>query len=126
MLPTKYRLTRMKDFEILFKEGKFVGGKFVTVKIWKIDPEKYPRRKYTKEDLKIGFVVSKKIDKRAVIRNGAKRKMREVVRLVLKEEKFAVGFMVLIMAKKEILGVDYGEIERDVISVLKRARIFKD
>ena len=55
MLPKEYRLKRMKDFEILFKEGWFVNDEFLTAKIWKITPEKYPKRDYKEDDLKIGF-----------------------------------------------------------------------
>ena len=113
----------MKDFDILFKEGKFVGGQFLTVKYWKIEPDKYPRREYSTEDLKIGFVVGKKVHKSAVKRNRIKRQIREVVRLLLKENKLKTGFHVAFIAKPEILGVEYGEIEKDVLSVLKRSSI---
>ncbi len=111
----------MKDFDILFKEGCFVGGKYVVAKVWKIDPSKYPGREYTNNDLKIGFVVGVKVSKSAVKRNGAKRKMREVVRLLIKEERVVHGYMVSIMGKKEIIGAKYEDIEVDVVSVLKKA-----
>ena len=113
----------MKDFDILFKEGRFVGGALVTMKMWKIDPEKYPLRKYSVDDLKIGFVVSKKVHKSAVKRNRLKRQMREVVRLLLKENKLKHGFMISIMAKAEMLGKTYKEIEESVVGGLKRAGV---
>ncbi len=123
MLPKENRLKHMKDFDILFKEGRFVGGQFLTVKYWKTEPEKYPRRKYDIKDLKIGFVVGKKVHKSAVKRNKLKRQMREVVRLLLKENKLKTGFHVAFIAKPEIFGVEYGEIEKDVLGVLKRSSI---
>ena len=123
MIPKEFRLKKMKDFDILFKEGKFVNDKIVSVKIWQIDPNKYPRRKYTKNDLKIGFVVGVKIDKRAVIRNRLKRQMREVVRLLLKNNKLQNGFHLLIIAKPEILNKTYQEIEKSIISLLKKGRV---
>lgn len=115
----------MKDFEILFKEGQFVGGSLLTAKVWRIEPEKYPRRGYTREDLKIGFVVSTKVSKSAVKRNRVKRQMREVVRLLLKEGKVKCGFMIAIMAKPEIMGKEYEEIERSVVELLRRARVIE-
>ena len=121
MLPRQHRLKHMKDFEILFREGRFVGGDLVTAKVWQIDPDKYPRRKYSTEDLKIGFVVSTKVSKSAVKRNRAKRQMREVVRLLLKEDKVKSGFMIAIMAKGNMLGVDYKEIEKSVVGLLKKS-----
>ena len=120
MLPRENRLKHMKDFDILFKEGKFVGGQFLTVKIWKIQPDKYPRRNYTVGDLKIGFVVGKKVHKSAVKRNRIKRQMREVVRLLLKENKLKIGYHVAFIAKPEILEKEYGEIEKDVVVVLQK------
>ena len=87
MLPKEYRLKQMKDFEILFKEGRFVAGRIVNAKIWKIEPEKYPKRGYQDTDLKVGFVASVEHEKRAVARNRVKRQMRESVRLLVKDNK---------------------------------------
>lgn len=123
MLQDQYRLRRMKDFEILFKEGRFVGGQLVTLKAWKIEPEKYPRRNYSTDDLKIGFVVGTKVSKSAVKRNRVKRQMREVVRLLLKDGKIKKGYMVAIMAKPNIVGAEYREINDDIVQALKKARV---
>ena len=123
MLPTKYRLTKMKDFEILMKEGRFVNGKFLNAKIWKIEMEKYPRRKYTTDDLRIGFAVGLGVSKKAVARNRLKRQLREVVRLLLKDEKIKQGYHVLVMAKGNVVGKEYGEIEKEVNELLKRCGI---
>ena len=121
MLPRENRLKRMKDFEILFNEGRYFNYEFLSLKVWKIDPLKYPKRDYTKEDLKIGFTVGLKVSKSAVKRNRVKRQMREVVRLLLKEGKIKKGFMVAMVAKPEILEKEYIEIEKAVKGVFKRA-----
>lgn len=113
----------MKDYEILYKEGHFVTGKFCNAKVWVVKPEKYPRRDYKTSDLKIGFVVSAKISKSAVKRNRVKRQMREAVRLLLKEDKLNTGFMIAFMAKSNILEREYQEIAVDVTKILKRAKI---
>jgi len=120
MLPTKYRLVKMKDFEILMKEGRFVNGNFLNAKIWKIEPDKYPRRKYTVDDLHIGFAVGLGVSKKAVVRNRVKRQLREIVRLLLKDEKIKHGYHVLVMAKKEIVGKEYNEIKTETEILLKR------
>lgn len=123
MLPRENRLTKMKDFEILFKEGRFFSAPLLQAKVWKIDPNKYPRRKYSLEDLKIGFTVGLKIDKRAVVRNRLKRQMREIVRLLLKSDKLKSGLMLLLIAKKEMIGKEYGEIEKSVTEVLRKSNV---
>ena len=125
MLPNEYRLKRMKDFEILFKEGWFVAGNLLTAKIWKFNLEKYPKRDYKEDDLKIGFVVGLKVSKRAVDRNRLKRQMREVVRLLLKEVKIKNGFMIALMAKPEMLGVEYETVEKEVLNILKKGNLLK-
>jgi ribonuclease P protein component len=123
MLPTQYRLTKMKDFEILLKEGRFVNGKFLNAKIWKIEPEKYPRRKYTIDDLRIGFAVGLGVSKKAVVRNRIKRQMREIVRLMLKDGLLKHGYHVLIIAKGNVVGKEHQEIKSDVKTLLKNCGI---
>lgn len=118
-------MKRKKDFEILFADGQFVNGALMTMKVWKIDPAKYPRREFKVDDLKIGFVVGLKVSKSAVKRNRARRQMREVVRLLLKEDLLKRGFMVALVAKPVILGKEYEEIEKDMLQILKRASLVK-
>lgn len=125
MIPKEFRLKKMKDFEILFKEGRFVVDDFFTAKIWKINPDKYPRRKYTTEDLKIGFVVGLKVSKKAVVRNRIKRQMREVVRLLLKEDKIKSGFMLAIIAKPDAVDKDYGDLSKSILGILGKSYLLK-
>ena len=125
MLPNEYRLKRMKDFEILFKEGWFVGGNLLTAKVWKINVEKYQKRDYKESDLKIGLVVGLKVSKKAVDRNRLKRQMREVVRLLLKDGKIKTGYMVAIVAKPIMLGVEYETVEKEVLDILKKGSLLK-
>lgn len=113
----------MKDFEIVFREGRFVNGRLLQAKVWAIEPEKYPRRAYMRGDLLIGFVVGTKVSKRAVDRNRMKRQMREVVRLLLKDKKIKSGFVIAIIAKRDMLGKEYTEIEQSLLSVLGQAGV---
>ena len=125
MLPQKNKLRKMKEWEILFKEGRFVAGKLVNLKIWRVNPAKYPKRDFSDDDLKIGFAVGLKISKSAVKRNRVKRQMREVVRLLLKDKVLRKGFFVGVLAKPEIVGKEYDEIERDIVGVLKKSCILE-
>ena len=123
MLQDPYRLKRKRDFDILFTEGRFFPGNVVNAKVWRVNPEKYPKRGYTTEDLKIGFVVGVKVSKSAVKRNRAKRQMREVVRLLLKDERLDKGYHIAFVAKGNILGQPYDIITKDIVGILKKAGI---
>jgi len=65
---------------------------------------------------RFGFVISKKIDKRAVVRNRIKRLLREVVRKNL--EKIAAGFDVVFVARPSIVGKNYEEINLEFNKIL--------
>ena len=65
------------------------------------------------DDLKkFGFVVSKKISKKAVDRNRIRRILSEVVRKNL--EKFENGTRIVFLTKQEILGKKMEEIETEI------------
>lgn len=123
MLQDENRLKRMKDFEILFSEGRFVPGNLLNAKVWKIEPTKYPKRGYHDTDLKIGFVASVKHEKKAVGRNRAKRQMREVVRLLLKDKRIKEGYLIAFLSTPKVFGAEYTDIFKDIESILKKARL---
>jgi len=66
---------------------------------------------------KFGFIVSKKISKKAVDRNKIRRILSEVVRENL--EKFENGTRIIFLTKKEILGKKMKEIEKEVEKFMK-------
>lgn len=123
MLPRINRLTRTRDFELLFAQGRFAGGAFVTLKFWKIVPELEPRRELTVKDLKIGILVSKKVSKRAVVRNRLKRQVREIVREVLRKERLPKGYLLAFSVKAEAKDQPFAVLEADTLAVLTRARL---
>lgn len=111
MLSKKYRLTKTKDFENIFKRGKFFAEEFISLKA----------AKNNLEISRFGFIVGKKASKKAVKRNRVKRQMREIVRLRL--NKIKIGFDIIIMVRPEIVGKDYGKIERVMNNILIKAKL---
>ncbi len=71
--------------------------------------------------LRIGFVVSKRISKRAVDRNHVKRLLGEAIRPAL--EELSGGWDIVFSAKKEILVADLRTLEQDIPALLRRARL---
>lgn len=69
---------------------------------------------------KFGFVVSKKISKKAVDRNRIRRLLAEVVRENL--DKFEDGTRLVFLTKQEILGKSLVDIEREIKRMMGQTR----
>lgn len=114
MLPRSNRLTKKSDFENAFKKGSSFDEKIFFLKLARNDLS-YSR---------FGFVVSRKISKKAVIRNKIKRVLREIIRLELK--KIKTGFDAIIIAKPDITEKTYRQIEETIERVLRKSRLLKN
>jgi len=109
MLKKENRLKKKKDFDSIYKKGKTIAGKLVFLKILKnnLDINRF------------GFVVSKKISKKAVIRNKIKRRLREII----KKEIIKKGFDIIINTNLEILNKDYNKIRLEIRNLFKKAKL---
>jgi ribonuclease P protein component len=114
VLSKKYRLLLNKEFERLRKVGQIQAGPLFGVVIAEQDQ---PR------ETKFGFVISRKIDKRATVRNRLKRLLCEAVNRLLPEVKS--GYDVLFLAKKPLVGKNLREIEKEVERILRKACLIK-
>ena len=111
MLAKKYKIAKKKDFERIFKQGKYYHQDFIGFKI----------NKNNLEFSRFGFIVSLKISKKAVVRNKIRRQLNEIIRLKLKEIKS--GFDIVILTQPEIIGKSYQDIEKNLVDLLKRAKV---
>ena len=127
MLPKENRLSKIRDFNLLFKHGVYVSGQFLDLKLLKLNKimDYLPK----KEDpvlfihqLLIGISVGIKISKKAVLRNKIKRQIREVLRLALQKNEIMPGYYLLFIAKKDIVGKKYSEIEKGVKGLVGKIR----
>jgi len=127
MLQKENRLKKVRDFNLVIKHGRFVSGNFLSAKIVELDKVKefFPKKEDEDEfikQLRIGFSIGLKISKSAIKRNRIKRKLREVVRLMIKEKELKAGRYILITAKKEVLEKNYSEIEKEIQTILGKAK----
>ena len=111
MLAKKYRVTAEKDYAKLFSKGRPFHGRGVTMKAM-----------HSKLDVpRVGFVVSTKVAKKAVVRNLVKRRMREIARKVI--GKMQSGVDVVFMAKQESTSMTFAELERSMLDLLTKSGI---
>ncbi len=113
MLSKENRLKNKKDFDKIFKKGKGFKQDFLFIKIFKNDLDAS----------RFGFIVSKKISKKAVARNKIKRKMRESVRL--KIEKISPGYDLVFLPDINIKEKKFKEIDQIINKILIKAKILK-
>ena len=116
MLPKQYRLKKRSAFKATYKvkNSTHKGGVTLFAGLLKKENE-YPT--------KVGFVVSKKVHKRAVKRNRLKRLMRESYRLLLKDNKLGNSqkYMSLIFVGSEkALGKNFSNIKSSIEKLLER------
>jgi len=126
MLKKDFRLKKKRDFNLIIKNGQWQNGRLFSLKVLKLDEitDLFPKREDPekfKNQLKIAVVVGVKVSKSAVKRNAIKRKMREVVRLLVKEPGVKTGYYIMINAKPAVLGVDYAEISQEINFLFKKA-----
>ena len=115
MLAKENRLRLKNDFKRVFEKGKFYQEGFLAVKILSNDSDVS----------RFGFIVSKKISKKAVVRNKIKRRLRESVRLKLKNGSIKNGFDAAVLARPEIIDKSFFEIDGAVGKLLEKAGVLK-
>lgn len=95
-----------------------------TVVLAKRTPEKYlvnPRTGKPSDFCRIGYTITKRVSKLAVVRNRLKRRYREAFRLAYKE--YALNcFDYVVVAKKEAVNSDFTKIVGDLKFCLRRIK----
>lgn len=114
MLQKKYRLKKYSAIIATYRIKNIISDSNVCI---------YFGKEKTNIDTptKFAFVVSKKIHKRAVVRNRIKRLMRESVRLLLKSyqiDNINKYLSVIIVAKHNAIGSNYKAINSSINTLL--------
>lgn len=108
MLAKKYRLKGRSVLEEVKKKGSLYQTDSFGVLVLKREDD---------EPSRFAFIVSTKISKIAVKRNGVKRKLREAVKKRIK--KVNNGYDVVFLAKKTTLDKNNIELEKEVKEVFQ-------
>jgi len=109
VLKKGHRLKKNADFQSVLAGGRFISTPFFLLKY----------KKNAEKNTRVGFVVSKKISKKATDRNKIKRRMREIVR-VADDMLFIKGYDIALIAKAPIMLLTFNFLKEKLTSALKR------
>ena len=99
---------------------KFVGRFTIVYVLTDYAAKKLQKANPTKEKInRVGITVTKKLGG-AVIRNRAKRVIREGYRLCDRKAKIKRGFLIVLVARASILNAKSTDIERDLTAAFKK------
>jgi len=113
MLKREFRIRKQKDFKNIYDNGVYCSERFLAIKFIK-NKELFSR---------FGFIVSKKISKKAVERNRVKRILRESVRL--SKNQIKIGCDIIFIAKNGIELKTHQEIKDVVEKLLMKSGLLK-
>lgn len=113
MFNQKNRLRKTKEIEKTFKNGKSFYNDILGFKVLKNDLE----------ESRFCIVVSAKVSKRAVDRNKIKRRIRSIIIKKLKQIK--KGFDVIVIVNKNIVDLNFSELEKNICFSLKKFGIYE-
>ena len=74
-----------------------------------------------RDALRVGFVVSKRISKHAVVRNYTKRLLSEAMRSLLPE--LPTGWDIVLSARNPVVDADLSTLKQDIVTLLQKARL---
>jgi len=108
-MPSKdKRIRDTKDFAKIYKKGSFFSSKYFNANF--LSNRGNPTR--------LGFVVGKKVSKKAVTRNRLKRQLREAARRLY--DQAPRGYDIVISVKKEAVVAKPAELETEIQKLFQR------
>ena len=111
MLSQINRLKKKKDIERVLRKGKGLREDFLILKTIKNDLN----------HVRIGFIVSQKVSKKANIRNKVKRRLRELIRAKLKEIKSGRDIILIVVPGLE--KKDFITLKENLNQIFKKANL---
>ena len=110
VLPKKYRLVDKLEIEKVFKKGMVIDSNFFRIRF-------YPNSLFFSRFL---VIISSKVSPKSVIRNKIRRRIREIVRLNILNDK--PGYDLVVTVKSASLSLKYDQLKEALIKELNRIR----
>ena len=112
-LKRAWRLRKSKDFQRVRQQGRGTASRLLILTCVPNDQEL----------VRVGFVVSKRVSKRAVERNYVKRLLSEAVRPLFID--IPMGWDIVLSAKNQVVGVSLPVLAQDIRILFRRARLLQ-
>ena len=113
MIARPYRLRTAADFNKTYQRGRSINADAMYIKHYQSHLA----------NSKVAVVVSKKVSKKAVVRNRCKRRVIEVVRKSW--QHVLPGHNLIITIKQDISKLPAPEVEAIVVDIIKRAKLWQ-
>jgi len=110
--PSRYRIRNKSDFQQMQGKGSRLYARHFLL-LLRESSQSFPR---------LGLVVSRKVEKRAVARNTLKRRLREVFRL--NHHRFTGAYDLVVIARREAPQCSFDQIEHEISSALSSRGVF--
>ena len=111
-MPVKLgRISRQKDFDRIWRQGKTWRNKFFVLRLLMND---LPH-------VRLAVVVSNKISRKAVVRNRLRRQTKEILRQALSDS--AKGCDLVFIGQPSLVGGDFLEIKEAAVDLLKKSNV---
>ena len=125
-LPQKNRLKRAKDFSRVYRSGKRASSGFLVARAClnykPISSEvTFPQRSTASLDSRFGISISRKVSKRAVVRNRIRRRIQAA--LIASLGSIKAGWDVVIVVRPSTVQCEYRECLRELKNVLAKLEI---
>lgn len=114
MLQQSFRLRSSVDFSKTYKYGRSINSANFYIKYLA-----------TKQPVsKLAVVISKKVAKKAVVRNKIRRRFIEAIRQ--KWQIITPGYNIIITIKSDVSSKNQAEIQAEILNSLKRAHLINE
>ena len=110
MLPQKNKVSR-KIFSGLVHKKNTTHGQYLTLRVFQQE----------KGESRFSFIISKKINKKAVIRNLYKRRAYAIIQKY--KNQLLKSFVCIFFFKKEAINLNFKDLEKEIFYLLKKNNI---
>lgn len=114
MLPKRNRVKKKKDFETIFKKGVSFKNNLLVLKVVKNNLGQ----------TRVGFIVSQKVSKKAVVRNKIRRRLVESVKTHEKDIKSGLDLVLIVLPGAEMS--TFLDMKTSLNNIFAKAKLIKN